>query len=126
DTLDSIGFAHEALGEHEAAIDHYQQSVALFHEIGDPRGEATALIGFGDVQLAVGELDGARASWELALSLVTAMPGGDSGPVRGPACEARRGCCHRRCRWRWSRGPPSWASLSRPRGRSPPPASRCP
>jgi tetratricopeptide (TPR) repeat protein len=83
DTLDSIGFAHEALGEHEAAIDHYQQSVALFREIGDPRGEATALIGFGDVQLAVGELDGARASWELALSLVTAMPGGDSGPVRG-------------------------------------------
>jgi DNA-binding SARP family transcriptional activator/Tfp pilus assembly protein PilF len=83
DTLDSIGFAHEALGEHEAAIDHYQQSVALFREIGDPRGEATALIGFGDVQLAIGQLDGARASWELALSLVTAMPGGDSGPVRG-------------------------------------------
>jgi len=83
DTLDSIGFAHEALGEHDAAMDHYRQSVALFREIGDPRGEAAALIGFGDVQLAVGQPDDARRSWELALSLVTAMPGGDSEPVRG-------------------------------------------
>jgi DNA-binding SARP family transcriptional activator/predicted negative regulator of RcsB-dependent stress response len=83
DTLDSIGFVHQALGEHEAAIDHYRQSVELFREIGDPRGEAGALIGFGDVQLAVGQPDEARRSWELALSLVTAMPGGNSEPVRG-------------------------------------------
>jgi DNA-binding SARP family transcriptional activator/predicted negative regulator of RcsB-dependent stress response len=95
DTLDSIGFAHEALGDHEAAIDHYQQSVALFHEIGDPRGEATALIGSGDVQLAAGQLDDARRSWELALSIVTAMPGGNTEIVRGrlarlPADDAHR------------------------------------
>jgi predicted negative regulator of RcsB-dependent stress response len=82
DTLDSIGFAHRALGEHEAAIDHYRQSLELFRELGDPHGEAAALTGLGDVQLAVGQQDDARRSWEMALSIVTAIPGENSEPVR--------------------------------------------
>jgi DNA-binding SARP family transcriptional activator len=82
DTLDSIGLAYAGLGDHEQAISHYQQSVNIFREIGDPRGEKDALIGLGDAHLALGQRDDARRSWERAMALVTAMPGGDSAPVR--------------------------------------------
>ena len=82
DTLDSIGLAYAGLGDHEQAISHNQQAAGIFRENGDPRGESAALVGLGDVHLALGQRDDARHSWERAMTLATAIPGGDSGPVR--------------------------------------------
>jgi DNA-binding SARP family transcriptional activator/tetratricopeptide (TPR) repeat protein len=83
DTLDSIAFAHGKLGDYQQAIAHYEQALEMFQVLGDPQGEATSWLHLGDVQLAAGQPDAARRSWERALTLLAQIPGADTGEASG-------------------------------------------
>ena len=83
DTLDSIAFAHGQLGDYQQAIGHYERALEMFQVLGDPQGEATSRLHLGDVQLAAGQPDAARRSWERALTLLAQIPGADTGEASG-------------------------------------------
>jgi tetratricopeptide (TPR) repeat protein len=83
DTLDSIAFAHGKLGDYQQAIGHYERALEMFQVLGDPQGEATSRLHLGDVQLAAGQPDAARRSWERALTLLAQIPGADTGEASG-------------------------------------------
>ena len=83
DTLDSIGYAHGQLGDYKQAITHYERALVMYQQLGDPQGEATSWLHLGDVQLAAGQPDAARRSWEQALALLARIPGADTGEASG-------------------------------------------
>jgi DNA-binding SARP family transcriptional activator/tetratricopeptide (TPR) repeat protein len=83
DTLDSIGYAHGQLGDYKQAIAHYERALVMYQQLGDPQGEATSWLHLGDVQLAAGQPDAARRSWEQALALLARIPGADTGEASG-------------------------------------------
>jgi DNA-binding SARP family transcriptional activator/Tfp pilus assembly protein PilF len=83
DTLDSIAFAHGKLGDYQQAIADYERALEMFQVLGDPQGEATSWLHLGDVQLAAGQPDAARRSWERALTLLARIPGADTGEASG-------------------------------------------
>jgi DNA-binding SARP family transcriptional activator/tetratricopeptide (TPR) repeat protein len=83
DTHDSIGYAHGQLAEYEEAAAHYEQALEMYRLLGAPQGEASSRLGLGDIQLASGQRDAARSSWELALALLTQIPGADTSEVSG-------------------------------------------
>ena len=74
DTLDSIAYAYGQLGDYEQSIAHYEQALEMYRLIGDPQGEANSRLHLGDVQLASGQPDAARHSWEQALALLAQVP----------------------------------------------------
>ena len=108
DTLDSIAFTYSQSGDYARAIDHFEQALAVYRQIGDTEGEALSRLNLGDAQLAYGLPDAARRSWERALGAAGRDP--RRGRERGqrPARPADR-------RVRRSGGSPSSA---RPSGTS--------
>jgi DNA-binding SARP family transcriptional activator/tetratricopeptide (TPR) repeat protein len=83
DTLDSIAFAYGQLADYERSIAHYEQALAMFRLLGDPQGEAAAWLDLGDIQLAAGQADAARRSWERSRALLAAIPGADLSAASG-------------------------------------------
>ena len=81
DTLDSIAFAHGQMADYKRSIEHYEQALAMYRMIGDPQGEADSCLHLGDIQLACGQPDAARSSWEQALALLDQVPGADRSEV---------------------------------------------
>jgi tetratricopeptide (TPR) repeat protein len=77
DTLDSIAFAYGQLADYERSIAHYEQALEIYRLLGDPQGEATAWLDLGDIQLASGQPDAARRSWERSRALLAEIPGAD-------------------------------------------------
>jgi tetratricopeptide (TPR) repeat protein len=77
DTLHSIAYAYAQMADHERSIAHYEQALAMFRLLGDPQGEATAWLDLGDIQLASGQRDAARLSWERSRVLLAGIPGAD-------------------------------------------------
>ncbi|MBD1899170.1 tetratricopeptide repeat protein [Coleofasciculus sp. FACHB-125] len=55
DSLTRLGNAYNSLGQYPLAIDYYQQSLAVFREIGDRNGEANSLIGLGNAYHSLGQ-----------------------------------------------------------------------
>ncbi len=68
-TLNSIGFLHEALGEPRNALDFYRQAVTIWRAIGDRAGEAEALHDMGAAYSALGDKLMALNYYEQALPL---------------------------------------------------------
>jgi tetratricopeptide (TPR) repeat protein len=60
--LDSIGYAHHHLGDHQQAVDHYEQALRLYELISDRTLEADTLGHLSDAQLALGRPAAARRS----------------------------------------------------------------
>ena len=83
DTLDSIAFAYGQLADYERSIAHYEQALAMFRLLGDPQGEAAAWLALGDIQLASGQQDAARRSWERSRALLAEVPGADLSGASG-------------------------------------------
>jgi tetratricopeptide (TPR) repeat protein len=83
DTLDSIAYAYGQLADYEQSIAHYEQAVEMYRLLGDPQGEAASRLHLGDIQLASGQADAARHSWERGLSLLTQVPGADTSEASG-------------------------------------------
>ena len=83
DTLDSIAYAYAQLADYEQSVTHYEQALAMYRLLGDPQGEAASRLHLGDVQLASGQADAARRSWEQALTLLAQVPGADTSEASG-------------------------------------------
>jgi tetratricopeptide (TPR) repeat protein len=78
DTLDSIGYAYARLDDYEQSVAHYKRALEMYRLLGDPQGEAASRLLLGDVQLASGQPQQARCSWEEALALLAQVPGADT------------------------------------------------
>ena len=81
DALDSIAYAYAQLASYEQSIAHYERAQEMYRLLGDPTGEANSRLHLGDVQLASGQRDAARQSWEQALALLARVPGADTSEV---------------------------------------------
>jgi len=81
--LTELGGTDQRLGRYQQAADHLKQALALLRETGDRagEGEAEALNGLGEIQLAVGQPGKARAQHAAALEL--------AGQVGDPYQQAR-------------------------------------
>jgi tetratricopeptide (TPR) repeat protein len=86
DTLDSIAYAYAQLANYEQSIAHYERAQEMYRLLGDPTGEANSRLHLGDVQLAAGQRDAARGSWEEALALLARVPGADTSEVNQRLC----------------------------------------
>ncbi len=71
--LGLFGYIAQHAGRHAAAIEWYQQSHTLLHEVGSTYFEAGALDFLGQAHSALGEADLARPAWERALDLCRAQ-----------------------------------------------------
>ncbi len=82
DTLDSIAYVYDQLADREQALAHYEQALDIYRNIGDLEGESRSLIQLGDVRLAAGQTAAARQNWQQALTVLSRIPGSDTGPAR--------------------------------------------
>ena len=82
-TLDSLGYAHHRLGDHDRAMDCYQQAVELFRNLGDRYHEAETLTNLGDAHLAAADPALARRHWRHAVAILDELGHPDAGAVRG-------------------------------------------
>jgi tetratricopeptide (TPR) repeat protein len=71
--LDSLGVAYHKLGDHGRAMECYRQALVPYRVVGDRFEEASTLANLGDAQLAAGQQEEARASWQQALAIFTAL-----------------------------------------------------
>ncbi|HEV2936732.1 MAG TPA: tetratricopeptide repeat protein [Actinocrinis sp.] len=81
DTSDILGFIYLGLDDHDNAISCYQRALAFYRENGDMH-VAAVLTGLGDAQLAAGDADAARDSWQQALTVLNDLPNADDQPVK--------------------------------------------
>ncbi len=65
--LGNLGTAYADLGQVEQAIDHYQQALIIFREIGDRSGEGTALGHLGTAYRNLGQVEQALAHYQQGL-----------------------------------------------------------
>ncbi len=68
------GLMFSALGEHERAIDSYQQGLLLARQFGMRDGERSFLMNIGEAQLRAGDYEKARDAFEQAMHVK--VPGG--------------------------------------------------
>ena len=69
-----------------AALDQYNQAIAILREINDPYYLSETLLDLGNTQLNQADLAGARKSFEEARTLGRGFPGGISMPETNLAC----------------------------------------
>jgi len=81
-TLDSLGYAHHHLRQHREALACYQRALLLRRDLGDRYEEAGTLTHLGDTQLAAGNPDAARNSWQHALTILQQLDHPDADAVR--------------------------------------------
>ncbi|CAN5517966.1 hypothetical protein BH10BAC6_BH10BAC6_05810 [soil metagenome] len=63
------GWACYCTGDYAAALEHDNNALALFHELGDRKGMATATVNIGSVCLATGDYPAALEHYNRALAL---------------------------------------------------------
>ncbi|HEY2699546.1 MAG TPA: BTAD domain-containing putative transcriptional regulator [Pseudonocardiaceae bacterium] len=81
--LDTIGHAHEGLGNHQAAIDSYLHSIAVHQEVGsEGYNRAVALVALGDVHQRLGDTTAADEAWRAALATLEELQHPEAGAVR--------------------------------------------
>ena len=74
---DSLGYIAHSTGDHRAAIQHYQQAIAVFRALDHDYETANTLVNLGHPHAALGEHDQARAVWSEALELYRQQNRGD-------------------------------------------------
>ncbi len=67
--LNNLGYAHNALGQKDQALDFYQQALAIWREVGDRSGEGTTLNNLGLVYDDLGQKDKALDFYQQALAI---------------------------------------------------------
>jgi tetratricopeptide (TPR) repeat protein len=80
--LGEAALAHtlELEGKTQAALDEYNQALAILREVNEPYELSEALLDLGNTQLDQADLAGARKSFEEARTLGRSFPGGVSLP----------------------------------------------
>ena len=69
-TWDTVGRAHEGLGEYDEAIECYQKALAIHADIPYPVHEGETWSNLGDAYRASGRLAEARAAWLRSLEIL--------------------------------------------------------
>jgi tetratricopeptide (TPR) repeat protein len=67
--LRSLAFYYNGLKQLEPALQYHRESREVFHELGDPKGEATQLQSIGATHRFGGQLDSAEFYVQKALSV---------------------------------------------------------
>jgi tetratricopeptide (TPR) repeat protein len=67
--LTFLGNAYNSLAQYQKAIDYYQQSLAIYLEIGDRNGEANFLFGLGNTYNSLGEYQQAIDFYQQLLTI---------------------------------------------------------
>jgi tetratricopeptide (TPR) repeat protein len=80
--LDSLGFIHHRLGNHDKAVTCYKRSIELCRSRADRYNEAATLDHLGDVYRSAGDIGAARRAWALALRIFGQIGHPDGDPVR--------------------------------------------
>ena len=80
--MDSLGYAHQHLGNYAEATACYQQAIDLHHQIGGRWGVAETLGHLGDSHSAAGNPAQARAAWEEALAILDDLHHPDADQIR--------------------------------------------
>jgi tetratricopeptide (TPR) repeat protein len=81
-TLDSLGYAHQQLGNHTESVTWYQRALDLYSEIGHHCGYAETLGRLGDANQAAGDLGKARTAWKDALAILDDLHHPDAVRIR--------------------------------------------
>lgn len=81
-TLDSMGYAHHQLGQHDQACRCYRRARTLFRKPGDRYYEAILLGHLGDTHLDAGEPHAARRAWQHALAILDELNLPEAEPMR--------------------------------------------
>ena len=68
-TLCSIGWILSSSGEHQAAIDQYEQALEIFQATDNPSGKANVLNGLGHVHSNLGQCQQAQENYQEALTI---------------------------------------------------------
>lgn len=69
-TWDSLGYAHQHVGDHGEAASCYRQAIDIYRTLGDRKSEADTLTRLGDNQTEVDDPDAAREAWQRALAIL--------------------------------------------------------
>ena len=80
--LDTRGYSYQHLGQHDLALDCYQQSAEIFRDVGDRYSEATILNHLGDAHNDVAAMQAARDAWQQALVILESLGHVDAEKVR--------------------------------------------
>ena len=81
-TLDILGTVHSRLHRHDEAVAYYHQALTTHRDVGNRWGEGHTLGNLGDVQLAAGEPEAARDSWQRALAIFVEFDHPDAAKIR--------------------------------------------
>lgn len=68
-TLDHLGRAYQSIGQTQQAITSHQQALAIFQEISNRGGEASALNNLGEAHRSLGQNDQAIAFYQQSLAI---------------------------------------------------------
>ncbi|MBD1927931.1 tetratricopeptide repeat protein [Trichocoleus sp. FACHB-90] len=68
-SLTTLSNAYNSLGQYQLAIDYYQQSLAIFREIGDRNGEAASLNNLGNAYNSLGQYQLAIDYYQQSLAI---------------------------------------------------------
>ncbi|MFI6347453.1 AfsR/SARP family transcriptional regulator [Streptomyces sp. NPDC050560] len=80
--LDTLGTVHQRLHQYDEAIVHYRLALETHRNVSNRWGEGHSLGNLGEAQLAVGDREAARASWERALSILAEFDHADAEKMR--------------------------------------------
>ena len=79
-TLSNIGEVYAALGEHQRAADHYDQSLVLARAIGDREIEASGLVRIARLEDARGNIAAAYAAADSGLTIIESLRASIANP----------------------------------------------
>jgi predicted negative regulator of RcsB-dependent stress response len=80
--LDTLGYVHHQMGDHQQAIAYYRQLLDHCVQVGDRHNEGAVLDTLGDVLLSAGDADGARKAWVRALPILEEIEHTEAGLLR--------------------------------------------
>ncbi|MER5339360.1 BTAD domain-containing putative transcriptional regulator [Streptomyces mirabilis] len=80
--LDILGTVHRRLHRYDYAVEYYHEALKTHRDLGNRRGEGYTLGNLGDAELAAGEPQAARVSWEQALAIFTEFGHPDTDEIR--------------------------------------------
>jgi tetratricopeptide (TPR) repeat protein len=86
--LDSLGFAHQRLGDHDEVIAQYRGALDIFRDLKDRCGQVETLIKLGEVYQATGQLDAAHQTWDEARPLALDLVHPDADQLRAQLAKA--------------------------------------
>ncbi|MGW5251719.1 tetratricopeptide repeat protein [Streptomyces sp. NPDC004012] len=88
DTHDSIGYAHQQLGEYDRAVSAYREALARCRSSDVLYGSADTLGRLGDTYMTMGRPWDARAAWGEALDVFDALGRGRADEIRNKIKES--------------------------------------